>query len=205
MRYFSLITICLILVILFGCNNGNLSDSNKEPKLIKEHQFGLANQGEFYRYNQIEDIGTYETGPIIIDVEMAETINGSMNEDIASYDTDEYKDMEIISVQLKFGLNEEIEDNLSFSNNENIHLVTDTDEMVNQPDQSLSSVIDMPTLKNAQQFNAAPYSRYFMFQLEESTAQEIKKATLLIDAPIDNEGKSVGKDLEIELDFTKDN
>ncbi|GGP11471.1 hypothetical protein [Oceanobacillus neutriphilus] len=200
MRFLPLLfCIFSIPLILIGC-----SKDSEKPVLITEHPSGLHKQGEFYRYNKVEDIGTYETGSITIEVETAETIKGSMDEDIASYDTDEYKDMEIISVQLKFGLNEEIEDNLSFSNNENIHLVTDTDEMVNQPDQSLSSVIDMSTLKNARQFNAAPYSRYFMFQLEDSTAQEIKQAILLIDAPIDSKGNAAGEPLEIEIDFSKE-
>ncbi|MCT1901766.1 hypothetical protein [Oceanobacillus sojae] len=200
MRFLPLL-LCIfsILLILEGC-----SKDSEKLVLITEHPSGLHNQGEFYRYNKIENIGTYETGPITIEVEMAETIKGSMDEDIPSYDTDEFKDMEIINVQLKFSLNEEIEDNLNFSNHENMHIVTDTDEMINQPDQSLSNMIDMPILKNAQQFHADPYSRYFMFQLKESTAQEIEKATLLIDAPLDSERNVAGEDLEIEIDFSKD-
>lgn len=200
MRFLPLLLyIFSILLILEGC-----SKDSEKLVLITEHPSGLHNQGEFYRYNKIENIGTYETGPITIEVEMAETIKGSMGEDIPSYDTDEYKDMEIINVQLKFSLNEEIEDNLGFSNNENMYIVTDTDEMINRPDQSLSSMIDMPTLENAQQFNTVPYLRYFMFQLKDSTAQEIKKANLLIDAPVDSKGNAAGEPLEIEIDFSKD-
>ena len=210
MKFFNLSITVIIILILFGCNNEPEKDSNvnsvEEPTLIEEHEFGLGKLGEFYRFNKVEDIGTYSTGPITIEIEMVETIKGSMGTEVSSYDKEEYKDMELIGVQMTFDLNEEVDlDKLSFSDEENIHLITDTGESIDQPDQSLSSIIDIATLKNAQiqEADAEPHLRMFVFQLEESTAEEIEKATLIIDAPVDSEGNSVGEDLEIEIDLQK--
>ncbi|WP_419892756.1 hypothetical protein [Oceanobacillus kimchii] len=206
MKFFNMSITVIIILILFGCNNEPEKDSNvnsvEEPTLIEEHEFGLGKQGEFYRFNKVEDIGTYSTGPITIEIEMMETIKGSMEPEVSFYDKKEYKDMEFIGVQMKFDLNEEVDlDKLSFSNEENIHLITDTGESIDQADQSLSSIIDIATLKNAQiqEADAEPHLRMFIFQLEESTAEEIEEATLIIEAPIDNEGNPVGEDLEIEI------
>lgn len=48
----------------------------------------------------------------------------------------------------------------------------------------------------------SPFLRHFMFKLKESTAQEVEKATLIIDAPVDSDGNAIGEGLEIEVDFT---
>ncbi|MFS0751729.1 hypothetical protein [Oceanobacillus sp. 1P07AA] len=189
----------LLLVMLTGCSN------NESASLIKDHKFGLHAQGEFYRFNKAEQIGIYSTGPITIEFETAETIKGSMGTKVSYYDKEEYKDMELLGVHLKFEVNdEEVDlDKLNFSNDENIHLITDTGEVIDRPDQSLSSIIDIAILKNAQIQVAdfEPQLRMFIFQLEKSTAEEIEEATLIIDAPVDSEGNTVGEALEIEIDF----
>ncbi|WP_379544819.1 hypothetical protein [Oceanobacillus sojae] len=62
----------------------------------------------------------------------------------------------------------------------------------------------MEMLKCTRSQEGAPFLRQFPFILEESTAQEVEQATLLMDAPLDNEGNAAGEDLEIEIYFLKD-
>jgi len=74
MKLFLLVVLCFILI---GCRN----DSEK-PSLITEHPTRLETLGEFYRYKEINDIGTYETGPITVTIESAETVNGNLQDTI---------------------------------------------------------------------------------------------------------------------------
>ncbi len=165
----------------------------------------IRTRREFYRYKSINDIGTYETGPITITVEFAETVKGSITKDFRSGNKDTYKSMEIINFQVRFELNKEVDDDSTFNNEENIHLSTDTGEVIQQPFQFLSSVVNMSILKNTQEYNNGSYLRQFTFRLKESTAQDIKKATLIIDSPVDGSGEPLGEHLEIEVDFSKSN
>ena len=198
-----------VFFILNGCNNKTKEEESSQevnkPSLIKEHQFDLDSIGTFYRYNKVEDIGTYETGPITMTVELAETVKGSITKDFRSDDKNAYESMEIINFQVRFELNKEVYDDITFSNEKNIHLSTDTGEVIQQPFQFMSSVVNMSLLKNNQEYNNGSHLRQFTFRLKESTAQDIEKATLIIDSPVNSSGEPLGEDLEVEVDFSKSN
>ncbi|MCT1579062.1 hypothetical protein M3E13_16050 [Oceanobacillus kimchii] len=196
-----IIIIVTLLLLIVGCNANEGSGDNEKGTLIKDHEMGLDNFGDFYSYNKIENMGTYETGPISVDIESVETIKGSITEGIKSAGEEEYQDMELISFLLRFDLIEQIDENLKFTSKENIHLVTDSGEEIQQPHSLLSSVVGIDIMKTNHEAEESPFLRNFIFEVEESTAQEIEEAILIIDAPVDSEGNPVGKDLEIEIDF----
>ncbi|GGP11469.1 hypothetical protein [Oceanobacillus neutriphilus] len=199
MRFLPLLfCIFSIPLILVSC-----SEKNEEPELITEHPTRLHTIGEFYRYKEINDIGSYETGPIMITIDSAETVNGTLSE--AFEIPNEERDMEMVNVLMRFELNSEVQGDLTFNEEENLHMVVDTGENIQKPDSFMSSLISFERIKLNQDKKESPFLRQFTFMLKESTAEEIKQATLLIDAPIDSEGNVVGEDLEIELDFTQDN
>ncbi|AVQ98040.1 hypothetical protein OBCHQ24_02965 [Oceanobacillus iheyensis] len=195
-----------ISLVLSGCNNVTEEGSTKQKaSLIKDHEFGLDSLGEFYRHNKVEDLGTFETGPLSITVEVVETVNGSITTDLRYDDKDEkknYKSMELISFQLLIELNEGIEDGVTF-NEEFIHLLTDSGEMIEQPYESMTSFVTMSLLKYSQKHNVESRTRQFPFLLKESTAEEIEEATLIIDPPVDRNGETLGQEIEIEVDFSK--
>ncbi|MCT1575719.1 hypothetical protein M3E13_05445 [Oceanobacillus kimchii] len=193
------ILVVLVLVTLTSCN-----DDNGKATLIKDHEMGLDGIGDFYSYNKIENLGTYKTGPVSVDIESVETIKGSITKGIKSAGEEEYQDMELISFLTRFDLNEspdEINENLNFNSKENLHLATHTGEKIDMPHSKLSSVVGIDMLKSNHEAEESPFLRIFIFEVEELAAQEIEAATLIIDAPVDSEGNAVGEDLEIEIDF----
>ncbi|AIF45266.1 hypothetical protein [Virgibacillus sp. SK37] len=113
--------------------------------------------------------------------------------------------MEIVDVHVRFKLNKKVNDNILFNNEKHLHLKTNTGELISQPNQFMSSVINISTLKNTQETGMDSHLRQFTFLLKKTTAKELKNATLLIDAPVNRSGDSLGKDLEIEIDFHKGN
>lgn len=194
--------------MLTSCNSDAKKKSSKQgedPILIKGHAFGLDSIGTFYKYRKAENVGTFKTGPIIVEIEAAETVQGRITTEFRTSDDTIYNPMELVNVHIRFKLNKEVNDNISFNNEKHLHLKTNTGEMIKQPDQFMSSVLNISTLKNTQETGMDSHLRQFTFLLKKTTAKELKNATLLIDAPVNRSGDSLGKDLEIEIDFHTDN
>ncbi|WP_233880656.1 hypothetical protein [Virgibacillus halodenitrificans] len=198
----------LVSFMLTSCNSDAKKESSKQgddPILIKDHAFGLDSIGTFYRYRKAENVRTFKTGPIIVEIEAAETVQGRITTEFRTSDDTIYNPMELVNVHIQFKLNKEVNDNISFNNEKHLHLKTNTGEMIKQPDQFMSSVLNISTLKNTQETGMDSHLRQFTFLLKKTTAKELKNATLLIDAPVNRSGDSLGKDLEIEIDFHTDN
>ncbi len=206
MRFLLTLFLLFILLAVSGCSNGestNQSTQEREATLIKEHpQFGLGPEGgEFYRYKKIEDIGTYETGPVTVHLESAEVVRGSFNEDHSDvYNVKANEILEMINFHVKFELNSKIDD-FTF-NEKHLHLVTENNEKIEKPNELLSSVVHETFLKSPED-NSERFLRQFSFRLKESTVEEIEKATLIIDPPVDSSGDPLEEKLEIKVDFSK--
>lgn len=205
MRFLPALLLLFILGVVSGCSNGedtHQSDQEREPILIKENQFGLGTEGggEFYRYKKIEDIGTYETGPVVVHLESAELARGSFKEDHSEvYNIKANETIEMINFHAKFELNSKIDD-FTF-NEKHLHLVTENKEKIEKPNELLSSVVHESFLKSPED-NSERFLRQFSFRLKETTAEEIEKATLIIDPPVDSNGDPLGQEIEIEVDFS---
>ncbi|WP_042225542.1 hypothetical protein [Oceanobacillus manasiensis] len=200
MRYITVFFIALSIVILLsGCNNDGDRESTQIPSLIQDHKFGLHSFGKYYRYKKFEDVGTYEMGPIAVTIEMAEVVKGRSTVEFRTEDHN--KLMEMVNVQIKFELNRELRDGFTF-NNEHLQLSTNTGELIQQPDEFMSSIIHMSVLETNQKYGNESNLRQFTFLLKDSTVEEIEKATLKIDSPIDHNGQILGEGLEVEIDFS---
>ncbi|MFD2195887.1 hypothetical protein [Oceanobacillus bengalensis] len=197
-----LLVLFSISIIISGCNDvekKTTSEQERDPVLIEESQFGLdPSGGTFYRYSEIKNIGTYEIGPLTANIETAEAVKGSFKDDYESYNVNANETIEMINFHIQFELNKDIED-VSF-NQEHIHLKTNTGEKIDTPHELLSSVVSASILKSPKNNNES-YLRQFSFPLQESTLQDIKKVTLIIDAPLDSKGEPLGEDLEVEVNF----
>ncbi|WP_200416651.1 hypothetical protein [Virgibacillus salexigens] len=200
MKLPSFLVIFLMSIILIGCSNEDSDESKSGEQsnstLIKNHKFNLEDKGTFYRHSKVNNIGKYETGPVSITLESAEIVSGKYNE---KYD---YEDVnpegeKMINFQARFELTQEIED-ITF-NQEYMHLLLDSEEMSEQPLELRSSAIDIPIIRN---YNN---TRQITFAIKETNLQDIEKATLIIDSPVDSSGEPLGEDLEIEVDFSKSN
>jgi len=101
-------------------------------------------------------------------------------------------------------LSREVQEKLTFNEENNMHLKLDINGKTLEPDSYMSTKVDFEMLEWTATQESNPFLHQFTFILEDYTAQEIKKATLLIDAPLDSEGNEAGEDLEIEIDFSKD-
>lgn len=209
MKFVHVLLLFLILIAISGCNiNGEDSNQSKQendPVLIEDHQFGLGTEGEgeFYKYKSLNDIGTYETGPVVVNLEKVEVVRGSFNQDYSEvYNVEADETLEMINFHIKFELNKEIDD-FTF-NQEHLHVLTDNSEKIEKPNELLSSVVHASILKSPKD-NSERYLRQFSFRLKESTAEEIEKATLIIDPPVDSSGEPLGEAIEVEVDFSKDN
>ncbi|WP_200411706.1 hypothetical protein [Virgibacillus salexigens] len=209
MKHAHILLLSIVLIAVSGCNNNedntNQSKQESDPVLIKNHQFSLGTEGdgEFYKYKSLNDIGTYETGPVVVNLERVEVVRGSFNQDYSEvYNVEADETLEMINFHIKFELNKEI-DNFTF-NQEHLHVITDNSEKIEKPNELLSSVVHASILKSPKD-NSERYLRQFSFRLKESTAEKIEKATLIIDPPVDSNGDLLGEEIEIEVDFSKDN
>ncbi|WP_404457096.1 hypothetical protein [Oceanobacillus kapialis] len=199
MSYIKVLSVLFaVVLILSSCSNEGEEGSTQIPTLIQDHKFGLNSFGKYYRYKKVEDVGTYEMGPISVIIEMAEVVKGRNT--VKFRMEDNYKLMEMINVQIKFELNREIREGFAFSN-EHLQLLTNTGELIQQPDELMSSIMHMSILKTNQKYGNESNLRQFSFLLNDSSAEEIDKAILKINSPIDRNGERLGKGLEVELDF----
>ncbi|MYL46984.1 hypothetical protein GLV94_15145 [Virgibacillus halodenitrificans] len=106
----------------------------------------------------------------------------------------------MMNFHAKFELNSKIDD-FTF-NEKHLHLVTENKEKIEKPNELLSSVVHESFLKSPED-NSERNLRQFSFRLKESTAEEIEKATLIIDPPVNKNGEHLGEKIEIEVDFSK--
>jgi hypothetical protein len=214
MKYTQILLLFLALMTVSGCiNNDESTNQSKEksekseksdPVLIQEHSFGLgtdSGESEFYRYQSLNNIGTYEIGPINFNVEGAEAVQGSFtNDNYEGFSIEANETIDMVNFHIRFELIKGIDD-FTF-NEKHLHLITEDGEEIERPHELLSSVVNASILKSTKKSNES-FLRQFSFRLKESTAEEIEEATLIIDPPVDNNGDSLGEQIEIEVDFSK--
>lgn len=204
MKFVYIMLLILTLTAVNGCNsNGADTNQPQNGTLIEEHPFGLGikGDGEFYRYKSLNDIGTYKTGAINVNLERVEVVRGSFNYDHSEvYSIAANETLDVINFHIEFELNRKTDD-FTF-NQEHIHLLTDNGEEIKQPNELLSSVMHASVLKFPKD-KSERNLRQFSFRLKESTAEEIEKATLIIDPPVNKNGEHLGEKIEIEVDFSK--
>ncbi|WP_010651709.1 hypothetical protein [Oceanobacillus massiliensis] len=169
----------------------NATKSTEEPILIEDHNFSFDDLGRFFRHNKIEDVGTYQSGPLTITIESAEVTSGNFSDDYNTYGITSNDEIKTVNFQVRFKLDEK-EKNVFFTE-ENMHLVTNTGEKVEKPHELISSAINVPIINNNNNV------RQVAFKIEETDIENLKEVQLNIDAPINDKGEPLGDNLEIEI------
>ncbi|RWZ54525.1 hypothetical protein EQV77_14745 [Halobacillus fulvus] len=189
--------ILLISFVMAGCSDNNATtepeplekEVNKEEDTNEEVKLVENSQGSFKRFSWKEDIGTYEIGPLTIDISDASLVSGTYTDELITSSIGR-EDVEYISVGTVISTSNE---NITFTW-DHLSLTTSTGEEVS-PNDSMSDQLTQDVLSEKDLF------RFFKFYLDESKVKNIQYVILHIKAPKNDEGESLGEDLDVKITF----
>ncbi|SDC60760.1 hypothetical protein SAMN05421734_11316 [Pelagirhabdus alkalitolerans] len=187
MRRIVLLCLIFVSVLLGGCNLN--TNSEREPIEIEESEHGT-----FSTYYHETNMGTFETGPIIIDVEEMYLVQSDLETEstqvISSEESQDYITF-LLSVSSEVSEGENIE----FSP-DHLTLSTNTGEHFESPHDTLSDTVDI-------QYIGSNTVRRIAYILEDSKASEIDNVHFKIKAPTNEDNEKIGEDIELNIDMTE--
>ncbi|WP_078592990.1 hypothetical protein [Evansella clarkii] len=145
--------------------------------------------GEFTVQQRQEDTDTIESGPVVLEIEQAVAASGDISGELA----DQLREDEIDYVQVDITVENTGDEEVNFYVSQPM-LITDTGEEL-RSNRWLNDHLAGEPLEEGTQ------SGSLFFVLEETSAEEIESATLVWDAPFDEDWEDVGDDVEAEVVF----
>ncbi|MBB6450986.1 hypothetical protein HNR44_002976 [Geomicrobium halophilum] len=177
-------------------NEDDESDEDGEDAATTEggHEVGETvsdENGEQTLVSLADDVGTFETGPIILEIEKANGVSAVFEGEAAALlDQDEAE-----YIQVDMNVENTSEDDIMFYASQ-ATLITDTGEQLD-PDMFLSDHMD------GEYFGEVSKSGSSYYFLENSTADEVQSIELRYSAPTDEDFMDVGDELQIEIDLER--
>ncbi|MCM3739187.1 hypothetical protein M3210_02780 [Oceanobacillus luteolus] len=172
----------------------NEEEDTNENKTAEGHKIGdvITNEaGESTLVSLTNDVGTFESGPIVLTIEKANGV--SMNV------SDEFVDMfggeELEYIQVDMTVENTSEDHITFYASQAV-MTTSTGEQI-EPDMLMSDHIDGEYLGSVTKSGTSFYI------LENSKAEDVESIKLFYDAAIDEEWENVGEKIEVEIPLNK--
>lgn len=189
MKYYPLLTLLLFSFIV-GCSNSAIENTDDRESGNWLGWWGRL--GEFYIVDRTENIGTYQTGPLTINIEAAQLVKGNFLKSENELSPEEHYFINLIGTY-NLDINEEQSNEIAF-NNSFLGVETDQGEHATVSENP-SSVMESFTILD----NELPYST--AFELEETAIEEVNRFTLFIQSPMDSNEEPLDDDLEIEINF----
>ncbi|WP_093881572.1 hypothetical protein [Terribacillus saccharophilus] len=145
--------------------------------------------GDHLLVSRTDDVGTFESGPIKMDISKVNGVSSKLKGELATYmDADE---LEYIQVDIQ--VESSSEDNISFYPSQ-ATLVTDTGEQL-EPDMMMSEHIDGEFLGKVKKEGI----NYYI--LQNSKASDVKHVKLVFSSPTDSNFEPIGEDITVEVDL----
>ncbi|MYL31267.1 hypothetical protein GLW03_15725 [Halobacillus halophilus] len=162
-------------------DNGN---DNQQDKVVEN------SQGTFEMVDLERDLGTFESGPLTIQVSDVSLISGTYTDETVIQNL-EKEDVEYVSIGTKISTRNE---DILFTRN-HLSLTTGAGEEVLSPNEFMSDDLSKDILSETDLI------RVFTFFLEGSNVEEIDEVTLHIQSPLNSEGEPVGEDIVVDVTF----
>ncbi|GGP07919.1 DUF4352 domain-containing protein [Oceanobacillus neutriphilus] len=180
-------------------NNEEDSGESEEPATEEdeentEPQVGdvVTNEGgESTLVSKIDEIGTFESGPIELTINKVNGVSMSVSEDyVDTFGTDQ---LEYIQVDME--VENTSDDNVDFYASQAI-LTTSTGEQL-EPDFLMSDHIDGEFFGNVNKSGSSYYV------LENSKAEDVESVRLIFSGTNDENYETIGEDIDVEIDLNK--
>jgi hypothetical protein len=197
------LTVLLALVISSSCSNDTLnkSQNNDGTEVIEktdtkstqaERESGISfSLGDFESIKVKKDIGSFESGPISFSVESVSVYRGKLD---PIYTQGVLPEDEIELVTFILYISSENQD-IVFDE-EHFELTTDSGEVFNEPNGSLSSAVYPLVLSSKERYTNVTYL------LEKSKGEDIKRVKFRVKAPMDKSGQPLGENINIDIDLS---
>lgn len=168
-----------------------MTSEENEEKDAKVGDVIKGEAGDSTLVSRTDDVGTFESGPIVLEIEKANGVSLDVNDDFVDmFDSEE---VEYIQVDMK--VENTSEDNVTFYASQ-ATMTTNTGEQL-EPDMLLSDHIDGEYLGEVNKSGSSFYI------LENSKAEDVESIKLFFSAPDDEDFESVGEDIEVEISLEK--
>jgi hypothetical protein len=196
-----LVVIFSFLFWMSACNESssevNIEEPQSQEDKIKENNGddssdSESDYGDFEKVKYAQDIGSFQSGPISLELREVMTVSGSFND---QYYIDQIgkKDVEYIQIGMMISMSEE---NINFDSH-HFTLTTDTDEELDDPNESFGTKIEPKYLSKDGTF------RIMFYFLEDSKAEDIDEITMHVKAPTDSEGNPLGDDIKANIELKR--
>ncbi|SEN98934.1 hypothetical protein SAMN04488134_10344 [Amphibacillus marinus] len=147
--------------------------------------------GDFTQVSRTEDVGTFESGPIILNIEKVNGVEGTINPDYV----DLMEGEEIEYIQVDMTVESTSEDPVNFYASQ-ATITTSTGEQL-EPDMFLSDHID------GEYLGQVTKSGTIFYVLENSKAEDVESIKMFFGAPNDDSFSSLGDEITIDVTLNK--
>lgn len=166
-------------------------DQTESAKSDNDNESGMFSMGDFENLKEKNDLGTYESGPISFGIKSVTVKRGEINEAFLNG----LPDGEVEFIKIVMNLTSK-RNNINFTE-ENFQLKTDSGEKFKEPNALMSSVLDI-SYRGSGEYNVT-----VTYLLEKTKADDIQKINFYAKAPTDKNGQPLGKDINIDINFSK--
>lgn len=205
MKKFLLLPLLVPFLLLSACNNdsstnGNDKTNQQEEKNNKTKEESSKHEAEDeYSYGDFEvvkaakDIGSYKSGPISLRIEEAHLVSGTFADE---YYIDHFGEKDAEYIQIAMVISTENKD-INF-NSKHLTLTTETGEKIDSPSDFMGTKVE------TQYLSKNDLTRILFYFFEESEVKDIDTVNLHVKAPTDNNGETLGEDIDIEMHFKEE-
>ncbi|WP_390216819.1 hypothetical protein [Halobacillus campisalis] len=150
-----------------------------------------SDAGEMTLVSRTDDVGTFESGPITMDITKVNGVSGELSQEMQDYM--EMEQVEYIQVDMEVSNSSE-EDIIFYASQAT--MITDTGEQL-ESDMMLSDHIDGEFLGEVNKQGSSFYI------LENSKAEDVNSVTLRYDPASNSDYEDLGEELEIEVELER--
>ncbi|WP_117168839.1 hypothetical protein [Paraliobacillus sediminis] len=168
-----------------------MSSEENESTEAKVGDTITSEAGEMTLVSRTDDVGTFETGSIIMTVEKVNGVSGVLSPEMVEYLEQE----ELEYIQVDMIVENTSEENITFYASQ-ATMTTNTGEQL-EPDMFLSDHIDGEFIG---QVNKSGSSFYI---LENSKAEDVESVRLIYSAPTNDDFETVGEEVDFEVELKK--
>ncbi|MCK0470378.1 hypothetical protein [Halalkalibacter sp. APA_J-10(15)] len=191
---YKLLAISLLMIVITACaETDDMEGTTESFEMIGEGRENgwWGEWGEFYRVENADDLGEYQTGPLNVVIEEVQLLKGHFDANEYTSEETEYKYANFL---MKMDLEGEIGDGIEFDHHYPKLRINEEEPLINM-DELFSSALYSYNLRGASDTLIS-----VSFELGDVSLEDIEKVTFIVHSP-EYEGEPMSEDLEVDVSF----